>query len=179
MRHVVTWNGQKLRVMLPDVVPDGTLFPLTIEDRKYDAMWLRPWSLLALRDQEGVERNFRIRGRQVVRFEGELETQVQAELASGPRLHTVTATVGFDMPGHNAREKTKGDQIVRSQITGKVLKVLVKVGDIVTAGQALLTIEAMKMENRVFASMPGKVQAVVVKEGDPVATGKELFRITQ
>lgn len=53
---------------------------------------------------------------------------------------------------------------------GKVLKFLVKVGDQVSADDEVLIMEAMKMENTIYASSGGTVQEIKVKEGDLVDT---------
>jgi len=61
---------------------------------------------------------------------------------------------------------------------GGVLDVLVATGDEVTAGQALLVLEAMKMETEISAPKSGSVSGVFVKEGDTVEVGDILFTIT-
>lgn len=66
---------------------------------------------------------------------------------------------------------------VLSPLPGLIQKVLVKVGDQVTAGQNLLIMEAMKMENEIQAKTAGTVTAVNVKEGDSVEEGIELVAI--
>ena len=58
---------------------------------------------------------------------------------------------------------------------GKVLKVLVQPGAAVTAGQLVLVLEAMKMENEIFAPAAGSVSEVRCKEGDSVNTGDVLL----
>ncbi|MEB0243876.1 biotin/lipoyl-containing protein, partial [Pseudomonas sp. 5C2] len=55
--------------------------------------------------------------------------------------------------------------------------VLVKVGDVVKAGQAVLITEAMKMETEVQAAIAGKVSAVHVAKGDRVNPGEILIEI--
>ncbi|DAC09667.1 MAG TPA: biotin/lipoyl-binding protein [Candidatus Poseidoniales archaeon] len=60
---------------------------------------------------------------------------------------------------------------------GGVLEVLVAPGDTVTAGQALLVLEAMKMEHRVTAPYDGKVVAVHVGQGDRVQQGESLLEV--
>jgi len=67
--------------------------------------------------------------------------------------------------------------IVRSPIQGTVLRVGVAAGDEVSAGQVLVVVEAMKMENEIVASHPGEVEAVEVGEGDQVASGQALVRL--
>jgi biotin carboxyl carrier protein len=48
---------------------------------------------------------------------------------------------------------------------GRVLKVLVKVGDLVTARQGLVVVEAMKMENELRAPAAGTVAEIRAVEG--------------
>jgi acetyl-CoA carboxylase biotin carboxylase subunit len=60
---------------------------------------------------------------------------------------------------------------------GQVLKVLVTVGQQVSAGAALVVLEAMKMEQTLRASTDGVVRAVLVKPGDVVAPGDTLVEI--
>ena len=60
---------------------------------------------------------------------------------------------------------------------GQVLKVLVEVGQQVSAGDALVILEAMKMEQTLRAATDGAVEAVLVKQGDVVAPGDRLVEI--
>ena len=57
---------------------------------------------------------------------------------------------------------------------GTIVKVLVAVGDEVEAGQAVLVLEAMKMENNISVETAGTVTEVRVAEGDTVGTGDVL-----
>ena len=57
---------------------------------------------------------------------------------------------------------------------GKVVKVLVKVGDQVTARQGLVVVEAMKMENELRSPKDGRVTEVLVAEGVSVEAGRPL-----
>jgi 3-methylcrotonyl-CoA carboxylase alpha subunit len=65
-----------------------------------------------------------------------------------------------------------------SPLPGRVVSVAVAVGDSVTAGQALMVIEAMKMEHAITAPGAGKVEAVHFAEGDQVDEGAELLALT-
>lgn len=67
---------------------------------------------------------------------------------------------------------TKGG--ITAQIAGRVLSLKVKVGDVVKAGDVLLLLEAMKMENEIKARTDGTVTALPVPEGGRVAEGDVL-----
>jgi len=62
---------------------------------------------------------------------------------------------------------------------GKVLEVLVDVGQSVTAGDALMVLEAMKMEHRIVATSGGVVTAVHFQANDQVAQGAALLSIEE
>ncbi len=61
-----------------------------------------------------------------------------------------------------------------SGMPGKIVKVMVKVGDSVKANQPILIMEAMKMENEMRAPHDSKVRDVLVKPGDSVESGQKL-----
>ena len=67
-----------------------------------------------------------------------------------------------------------GDNTVTSPMPGTILGVKVKEGDAVKAGQLVIILEAMKMENEIVAPADGVVASVAVKEGDTVETDATL-----
>jgi geranyl-CoA carboxylase alpha subunit len=70
-----------------------------------------------------------------------------------------------------------GDGKVRAAMNGRVVAVLVKPGDRVSAGQPVMTLEAMKMEHVHKAAIDGLVVAIDVAEGEQVTTGKIVAEI--
>jgi biotin carboxyl carrier protein len=68
----------------------------------------------------------------------------------------------------------EGPATVRSPMPGRLVKVLVKVGDGVAAGQPLVVVEAMKMENELRAPRAGKVREIRGAEGAAVEAGQDL-----
>ncbi len=70
-----------------------------------------------------------------------------------------------------------GKRTVTSPMPGKVVKHLVKVGDTVEAGQGVIVVEAMKMENELKAPGPGTVREIRAPEGAVVAGGAPLVVI--
>ncbi len=70
-----------------------------------------------------------------------------------------------------------GPGVVTCPHAGKVVAVQVQVGDTVAAEQALVTIEAMKMNTYIYAPQAGKVTEVLVKAGDAVEEGAVMVRL--
>ena len=66
---------------------------------------------------------------------------------------------------------------LRSPMPGRVVKILVKAGERVAVGQAVVVIEAMKMENELRATRAGTVQALRCEEGSAVEAGQDLVVI--
>ena len=70
-----------------------------------------------------------------------------------------------------SREETgahHGENIIRSPMPGKVVKIPVNVGDEVEQGQTVVIVSAMKMESEFKAGKAGKVIEIAVKEGDTI-----------
>ncbi len=67
--------------------------------------------------------------------------------------------------------------VIASPLSGKVVTVQVQQGDSVTAGQCVVTIEAMKMNTYVNAMGSGKVARIHVNAGDTVEEGQALITI--
>ncbi len=68
------------------------------------------------------------------------------------------------------------EDVVRSPMPGRVVRVFVARGDSVEAGQALVVIEAMKMENELRAKHAGKIAEVLVAAGATVEGNAKLIR---
>ena len=66
---------------------------------------------------------------------------------------------------------------ITAPMPGKIAKITVNVGDKVAEDDELMTLEAMKMENPIFASADGTVKEIKVKEGDSVAADQTLIVI--
>ena len=59
-------------------------------------------------------------------------------------------------------------------LPGTIVSLALKVGDVVNEGDVVMVMEAMKMENELFAPVSGKIKALHVKPGDKVATDTPL-----
>jgi biotin carboxyl carrier protein len=91
----------------------------------------------------------------------------------------LTAFVGGrgSAPAAAAGDSTDRGQRLTAPMPGRVVRVLVRVGDEVTARQGLVVIEAMKMENQLVAARPGKVRDIAVSEGRSVEAGHLLITL--
>lgn len=76
----------------------------------------------------------------------------------------------------DAIESVSDDKLI-SPMPGKVIKLLVKAGDLVKKGQTLLIVEAMKMENNIIAPRNATIKEVLVSEQDMVERNKTLILI--
>ena len=70
--------------------------------------------------------------------------------------------------------EVEGRQEIAAPMPGKVVRLLVAVGGAVEAGQGLLVVEAMKMQNEIRSPKTGRVERLLVKEGQNVNAGEVL-----
>jgi biotin carboxyl carrier protein len=70
-----------------------------------------------------------------------------------------------------------GRASIAAAMPGKIVRVLVAVGDEVVAGQGILVVEAMKMQNELKAPKDGRVTSLEVRENDSVNAGAVLATI--
>jgi biotin carboxyl carrier protein len=70
--------------------------------------------------------------------------------------------------------RAEGTSRITSPMPGRVVRVKVKVGDQVEAGEGLVVVEAMKMQNELKAPKAGQVTALEVAEGSSVGAGEVL-----
>ena len=69
--------------------------------------------------------------------------------------------------------------IVKSPLPGLIIDVKAREGEKVKAGQIIVVMEAMKMENQIQATIDGTVKKIFVKKGDNVAEGDTLIEIAR
>jgi biotin carboxyl carrier protein len=77
--------------------------------------------------------------------------------------------------GGTQRQRQKRD--VKTSMPGKIVKVLMAESENVEEGQAVLILEAMKMQNEIKSPQKGKITKIIPKAGDSVETGALLFSV--
>lgn len=103
-------------------------------------------------------------------YEAYVPAPAPAPVAAAP----VPAAAPAPAPAPAAAPQAAGE-VVASPLPGTVLQVKVSAGEAVKAGQLLLIIEAMKMENEVLAPRDGTVAQIVAAKGATVNTGDALI----
>lgn len=107
------------------------------------------------------------------------------EVLEGPATGEMTVRVGHDsfravVNGRRAvradagEHGVSGEQRIVSPMPGRVLRVMAAEGDQIGAGQPLIVVEAMKMENEFRSPKSGRVKHIGVREGMAVEAGRLL-----
>ena len=121
----------------------------------------------------------------------EHDGRLRIQLASGASGFATVAKVGdvwwvhfegytFCLERIEAGASQSGDEGgLTAPMPGKVLDVLVEVGQLVEAGQTLMVLEAMKMEHRILASTSGQVTGIHFTVGQQVQQGSVLLEMTE
>ena len=153
-------EGRTLRV---EVSGRGPRYDVSVDGRRLEVRWQETArGLVSLRVdgqvlELGLERN--ASGCVVVFPDDRLAVELH-DAVRGGALQGKTAAAG------PAR--------LKAPMPGKIVRVLTPAGTAVQAGQGLLVIEAMKMENEIRAPRAGRVQEIAVRDGQAVETGALL-----
>ena len=103
-----------------------------------------------------------------------VETSQGLSAETGGRRFIVDLRDPRDASRSSSGAVGSGRQNVAAPMPGKVARVLVELGDAVEAGQGLVVVEAMKMQNEMKASRPGRVIEIRAQAGDTVSAGDTL-----
>jgi biotin carboxyl carrier protein len=157
-------------------------FHIDVNGKTYRGRWNPMNKTLSISlPGKSAEQNLKLRSFSRGRFAGDSHATLQLEVSGvigAKPLNSSAQVEPFTASNQNRKslQAAKGNT-VRSPMTGKIVNILVKGGDQVETGQTLAVIEAMKMENKIFATVAGKVEGIKVKAGDPVMVGAELMKL--
>lgn len=101
----------------------------------------------------------------------------RTEVSVGNARHWISLSDQRDRRKGAKTNAASGPVEVRSQMPGKIIKILVEPSSAVKAGQALLVVEAMKMQNEVKSPKDGVVARIQGREGATVNAGETLVVI--
>lgn len=107
-------------------------------------------------------------------YEITLEVVDGAAPVAAPTSAPVAAPAPVSAPAAAPAPVSQGAEAINSPMPGTILAVNVSVGQTVKAGDVLMILEAMKMENEITAPKAGTVTAVSVTKGASVDSGAQL-----
>jgi biotin carboxyl carrier protein len=168
MEMQIEVNG---RIRAVNVEPHNGAFRVTVDGRErlVDVATVddATYSLICLSDrQQSVQAGLADTG-----VPGELAVHMANGVATVRVLAGGASRFGR---GSGSPAAVSGARPVVAPMPGKIVKVLVKAGDRVTARQGLVVVEAMKMENELRSPKEGVVTEVLVVEGVSVEAGRVL-----
>ncbi len=97
------------------------------------------------------------------------------EVFAGTQRHLLSIVDARDRPVGGKKAAATGRVELRAQMPGKIIKLLVTAGTTVHAGQGVIVVEAMKMQNEMKSPRDGVVSGIRVQEGATVAAGETLM----
>ena len=169
-------NGRPWKVAVEPAEQAGT-FTITIKgkSRVVDATWIDADTLSLI--DAGAAREIRLHAREDngavgVEFSGKLYEAVVSK-----QKRELGATGALGALGVLGALGALGAASIKAPMPGRVVRVLVAVGDRVTAKQAVVVVEAMKMENELRTPRDGVVKDVLVLAGAAVDSGAVLVVI--
>jgi biotin carboxyl carrier protein len=108
------------------------------------------------------------------------ELRVTASPGGGLKIESPTAEFLAEVidprewRGRHGGMQAEGRQQVVAPMPGKVIRILIKTGEKVAAGHALMVVEAMKMQNEIRSPKAGTAEKIAVVEGQAVNAGDVL-----
>ena len=150
MKYKIAVGEKKFEVEI-GVIKDG-LAQVTVNNQTYEV---------------NIENYAEVTGREVIKQSRPIPVPSQAQSPASPDITAPQETAPVSAPSADSGAIT-------APISGRIIEIVVKVGDTVSVGQELLILEAMKMENSINSNISGKILELRVHAGDQVSTGDVL-----
>jgi biotin carboxyl carrier protein len=162
--------------MTYDVIVDGKTHRLELT--RGENTWL------CTVDDETIEVDAALTARDVLSLlVGGDAFEIKRERSLSGELHLVIGSARYAVDVQDPRSlRTRrasggaeaGPQKITAPMPGKIVRIMVAVGDEVKAGQGVIVMEAMKMQNEMKSPKDGKVQKILTSEGSTVNPGDTL-----
>ena len=163
MKTIFDFNSQSFTI---DVIPSGKSYRATIGDKTIDVEILRA-------DAERGQLELLMDGERVTAYVSSDNAKRWVTING----QTVVVTKSSSAKRGSGRHDHSGE--LTAPMPGQVRTVNVREGDVVTKGQTLMVLEAMKMEIRIQAPMNGMVTKLSVKQGQAVEKEQVLVELEE
>ena len=110
-------------------------------------------------------------------YDAEVEVLGASAAAPAPAAAPKAAAPAPAPAAPAAAPKAGGPANVTSPLPGTVLRLIKNAGDTVAAGEVVMIVESMKMENEVVAPEAGRIASIAVAAGSAINTGDLLFTL--
>jgi biotin carboxyl carrier protein len=166
MRYLATLDGQDHEIEIEELAADSFSIRFGENSFQADLRKVGPVSFSVIVDNRSFDFD--------VARDGD-ETVVASR--SGSTRLTVADAARRTVRASGKRREVSGRVEIKSAMPGRVVNVLVAVGDEVKDNQGIIVVEAMKMENEVKSPKAGKVVDVKVAAGQAVEKGQLMIVI--
>ena len=141
-------------------------YVVTIDGQRYEIDWapIRPGAASMMIGERSLSLHHEEEG-----------DEISVYLRSQPFLVDVASEQRFRLRRLTSKFEIEGRQVVAAPMPGKVVRVMVALGDEVSEGQGLVVVEAMKMENELKSPKSGKVVALQAQEGSAIEKNATLL----
>ena len=167
MRLIVRHRGRE-RTVLVDKVPEGYL--VTVDGQRYQVNAAVAGKTVRSLLIDGRQREIGLHRRR----NGHYEVVGRGGREDVEVLEPLTLLAEKT----HGKKDCHGATTVAAYMPGRVVELLIEEGQRVEAGQGVLVLEAMKMENEIQAERPGVVSRIFVRPGEPVEGGDSLYEIS-
>lgn len=165
MAYVVSDGNHTLKVEASrlEVRPHDELFQIEIDGEKkiISISRISPAHLSIIVDGK----SFNV---EVEHFEKDYQVSTRGEVYNFSVIDEREVTI-------SSEPSDSGEKVIKAPMPGLVVEIVVSEGDQVKAGDTLLVLEAMKMQNEITAPASGIILSVLVKPNDKVNSGDDLL----
>lgn len=164
MTYIATYRGQTTRIQVQEAKPNR--FRVALGESEYEIDFLEPQRniLSLLIDGKSYEVDV-----DAAEDSDDYGVMIEGDLYEIEVVEERKKKLAMKMAAG-----ASGRQDLKSPMAGNVRKILVAPGDPVAAGQVLLILEAMKMQNEIKSPIDGSIGSVTAREGNTVSMGDPL-----
>ena len=109
--------------------------------------------------------------------QGDVQIEFQADAVAAPVAAPAPKAAPAPAAAPAPKAAPAGANAVTAPLPGTITQILVKVGQQIKAGDTVVMMEAMKMENSITAEYDGTVKAILVQQGAQVQSGEALVEM--